>query len=373
MVKVLFLIHDLGQGGAEKVLVNLVNHMDRRKFDISVTALFGGGVNERFLKPDIHYRAVFPTMIPANSYWMKAMSPEKLHDFCVKEKYDIEVAFLEGPSIRVISGCRDKSTKLIGWIHCTMQGARDLAASFRSSGEAELCYNKLNKLAFVSEGAKAGFLDCCTYAGDCVVLENVIDYDMIVEMAKEKVAPQEACSQETFKLIAVGTLKPVKGYDRLLRVFSRLIEDGHNCYLSILGIGPQQKDLERQIDELGLKGRVSLPGYQINPYKYVADCDLLVCSSWSEGYSTAVIEALILGTPVCTVDVSGMHELLGESDYGLITENSEEALYKGLKDLLSDGERLKYYKQKAIERGKSFETGTTVKAIEDMLLEAYTS
>ena len=53
MIKVLFLIRDLGQGGAEKVLVNLVNNMDRTKFDISVTALFGGGVNEQFLKPDI--------------------------------------------------------------------------------------------------------------------------------------------------------------------------------------------------------------------------------------------------------------------------------------------------------------------------------
>ena len=51
--RVLFLIHDLGHGGAEKVLVNLVNNMDRNKFDITVMALFGGGVNEQFLKPEI--------------------------------------------------------------------------------------------------------------------------------------------------------------------------------------------------------------------------------------------------------------------------------------------------------------------------------
>ena len=48
-MKILFLIHDLGQGGAEKVLVNLVNNMDHEKFDITVIALFGGGVNEQFL------------------------------------------------------------------------------------------------------------------------------------------------------------------------------------------------------------------------------------------------------------------------------------------------------------------------------------
>ena len=49
MIKRLFLIHDLGQGGAEKVLVNLVNNMDKEKFDITVISLFGNGVNEQFL------------------------------------------------------------------------------------------------------------------------------------------------------------------------------------------------------------------------------------------------------------------------------------------------------------------------------------
>ena len=53
MKKILFLIHDLGAGGAEKVLVNLVNNMDRSKFEIHVTALFGGGINEQFLQDSL--------------------------------------------------------------------------------------------------------------------------------------------------------------------------------------------------------------------------------------------------------------------------------------------------------------------------------
>ena len=59
MKKILFLIHDLAGGGAEKVLVNLVNNMDRNKFDIKVQTLFAGGVNEQFLKKDINYRYCF--------------------------------------------------------------------------------------------------------------------------------------------------------------------------------------------------------------------------------------------------------------------------------------------------------------------------
>ena len=94
MNKILFLIHDLGHGGAEKVLVNLANNLDRSRFDISVTALFGGGVNEQFLKPDIHYRAVFPKAVPGNSRLMKLLTPQQLHRLCVKEHYDIEVSYL---------------------------------------------------------------------------------------------------------------------------------------------------------------------------------------------------------------------------------------------------------------------------------------
>ena len=84
MIKILFLIHDLGQGGAEKVLVNLVNHLDRSKFDISVTVLFGGGMNEQFLAPDIHFDFVFPKEFPGNSKLMKLLTPKQLHRLCVK-------------------------------------------------------------------------------------------------------------------------------------------------------------------------------------------------------------------------------------------------------------------------------------------------
>jgi phosphoheptose isomerase len=76
MKKVLFMIHDLSVGGAEKVLVNLVNNMDKEKFQITVIALFGGGVNEQFLNKDIRYKAVFKKTFPANSKIMKLFTPK---------------------------------------------------------------------------------------------------------------------------------------------------------------------------------------------------------------------------------------------------------------------------------------------------------
>lgn len=54
-------------------------------------------------------------------------------------------------------------------------------------------------------------------------------------------------------------------------------------------------------------------GYRDNPYKYVKKADLYVCSSRREGFSTAVTEALIVGTPVVSTNCSGAYELLGKT------------------------------------------------------------
>ena len=96
---------------------------------------------------------------------------------------------------------------------------------------------------------------------------------------------------------------------------------------------------------------------------------MFVCSSFSEGFSTAATEALIVGTPVCTVEVSGMREMLGDNnEYGVVTKNSEDELFEGIKMLLDNANLLAHYKKQAEIRGKDFNTEKTVKAVEDMLL-----
>ena len=77
---------------------------------------------------------------------------------------------------------------------------------------------------------------------------------------------------------------------------------------------------------------------------------------------------IYVGTPVCTVEVSGMREMLGEhNEYGIVTENDEDALYEGIKRLLTNRELLAHYKHQAEIRGKDFSTEKTVNAVEHML------
>lgn len=367
MKKVLFLIHDLHQGGAEKVLVNLVNNMDPNKFDISVTVLFGGGVNEQFLKPHVHFQAVFPKALPGNSHLMKIFSPEFLHKWFIKDTYDIEVSYLEGPSARVICGCKSEHTKLVSWIHVQQENIKILSASFRSPKEARLCYGRFHQVICVSEYVRKDFCGILDYRKPCCVLYNTVESEKILSGAIE--AAPKLKDDGKFRLIAVGTLKENKGYKRLLRIITQLKRNGYSIHLYILGTGPLEAAMRAYISDNEMDDEITLLGYDTNPYKYVAKCDLFVCASFAEGFSTAATEALIVGTPVCTVEVSGMKEMLGENnEWGVVTENSEEALYAGIKNLLDNPKLLAYYKDKAIERGKTFRTENTVKAVEDMLL-----
>jgi len=367
MKKLLFLIHDLSVGGAEKVLVNLVNNMDRDKFDITVVSLFGGGVNEQFLHPDIHYHAVFRKVIPGNSKLMKLFTPAQLHRFIIKGHYDIEVSYLEGPSARIISGCPDKDTKLVSWIHVEQHTRECACGSFRSYAEAQKCYGKFHRTVCVSEYVRNDFLSIFPEIGNAEALYNTNETRQIRRLADEP-AEDGIFRRDEIRLVGVGKVVRKKGFDRLARIHKRLRDDGFPVHSYVLGVGDQQAEIQKYLDANDLSDSFTFLGYQTNPYKYVSKCDLLVCASFAEGFSTAATEALIVGTPVCTVDVSGMKEMLGENnEYGVVCENDEAALYEAIRDLLSRPERLEHYQKQAAIRGKYFSTENTVKAVEEML------
>ena len=367
MKKILFLIHDLGHGGAEKVLVNLVNNMDPKAFEIHVTALFGGGVNEQFLKPHVHYRAVYPRTIRGNSHLMKLLTPKQLHRMYVKEHYDIEVSYLEGPCARIISGCTDPDTKKVCWIHIEQRTRKWAAGSFRSYREALGCYNAFDRIVCVSRTVREDFLSIFPAEVPVDVLYNTNESAKILELSREAVEDGLFSANER-KLVGVGKLLKNKGFHRMIPIVQKLRREGHPVRLYILGIGPMEEELKQQAAGLGITDAVTFLGYQTNPYKYVAKCDLFLCASHSEGFSTAATEALIVGTPVCTVEVSGMKEMLGENnEWGIVTENDEGALYEGIRRLLDDPALLSHYQKQAEERGRTFSTENTVNAVQEML------
>mgnify|MGYP002708796575 CR=1 FL=1 len=365
--RVLFLIHDLCHGGAEKVLVNLVNNMSPEKFDITVQTLFDVGVHRDKLKPHVHYKACFRHMLRGNSHFMKLFSPGLLYRALIREEYDIVISYLEGPPARIISGCPYPSPKVC-WLHIELNDEKAVASGFRSYQEAVRCYQKYDQLVAVSETVKQTFCGSSGIQPDQIrVLYNTNETNQIQELAKLPV-DDVVFEKDVLSICSVAKITPTKGYDRLARVHKRLMEEDLKHHIYILGVGEQQEEIEAYLRANHLENSFTFLGFRDNPYKYVAKCDLYVCSSLREGFSTAVTEALIVGTPVVSTLCSGAKELLGENDeYGVVVENSEEGIYQGMKRMLLEPELLRHYTSQARQRGQYFSTENTVAAVAEML------
>lgn len=366
--RILFLIHDLGPRGAEKVLVNLANGLDREKFDVSVRTLFDWGPNRDALAPDVYYSYWIDRIIRGNSHIMKLWTPEQLWKMIIPEKYDIAAAFLEGPCSRVVGGCPEDGTKIVSWIHTPIRDSRKFAEGFRSSSEAVRCYSRADGIVFVSEDVKNAFLRHYRPQKRNEILYNVFDSEKIKSLAAESPGcPMPDPLQLNW--CGIGRMISEKGWERMLKIQRRLLDAGFPAHFYLIGDGPQQKEFEQLAENLGLGSSVTFTGYLDNPYAILSRCMLYVSASLREGFSTTAVESLLCGTPVCTVDVGGMREILGPNgEYGVITSNDDEALYKAVYHFFADKEYRERYRLKASERGAHFDMHQTLSAAESFLL-----
>lgn len=365
--KILFFHFDLGNGGAEKVLVNLLRCLDYQKYDVTLYLLFKHGVNLPSLPSNVRLLYLFNRRpFRGIIHLLKLLSPRTLHKLLIRGKYDIEIAYLEGSPTRIISGCPYKRTKLFSWVHIQAEGR--FFKSYRSLNEAKRCYQRFNKVLFVSEYAMQTFKEKTGWLKlPMGVCHNVIDVNDIKSKSSESIS--HPLSSVTLNLCSVGRLTKQKGYVRLVRVLGELKDKVKlDWQLYILGQGEQKQLIESTIVEYGLQDRVHLLGYDMNPYKYVSNMDVFVCSSYKEGFSTAVTESIVVGTPVITTDCSGMSEILGDSNAGIIVENSDEGLKAVLDDLLNGKIDVAELRNKAIERSNYF-SQSNIKEFEDVINE----
>lgn len=365
MIKILFFIENLSEGGAEKVLRELVNHMDQTKFDITVQTVWPCDA-KKYLAPGIRYKYMYTSESKANHLRYRAEAESGLaYRLHAKDDYDIECAYLEMGPTKVMSASTNKKAKKLAWVHCDL--SKKLGALDAFVAKAGPQYQKYDEVICVSENVRQSFEQLFGGQIPTRVLYNVVDDAAIREKAQAELS--SGVQKRRLTMVSLGRLTPQKGYDVLLKVQDRLIQDGMECDLWIAGEGEERPALEQFIAKHHLQDSVKLLGFQENPYPFLREADLLVCSSRYEGLSTFVTEGLILGKPIVTTDCTGMRELLGNSEYGLITELSASALCAGIKQLMNNEELRKYYQQKASIRGREFTTDSLVKTTEDYLLK----
>lgn len=379
MIKVLFFLESLGGGGAEKVLVNLIKGLDKSKYNITVKVMSDVGVYNDEIAEIIKCKSIisgknygkniFHNIFYKIKYKLIYLLPKKIiYKIIAREKYDVEVAFIEGFSTAVISESKNKLSKKIAWIHVDPIERNYADGYFKNLEEHSQCYKKFDKIVCVSKSVERSAIKKYGITLNNIMTQyNPIDEDDIKKRANEKI---NILDSSAIKFITIGRLVEQKGYDRLIRVIKRLKEEYDGVFqLLILGDGEKKKQLGEYIKENKLTNIVKLQGFVKNPYPYLKNSDLFICSSRAEGYSLVIAESLILNVPVISTKCSGPNELLDFGKYGMLVENDEDSLYLGLKNIIDDRNKLKELKKKSQKRSEIFNYKKTIERIEKKILD----
>ena len=375
MKKILIFVDSLNAGGVTKVLLDLLENINREKYDITVMTLYNQGVYINEVKRYAKYTYCFN--IPDSNdhslkaelyrkYWggMLRLPESFMYKWFVKEKYDIEIAFMHGWSTKFISGSNNKKSKKIAWVHADLVTWNRVDGVFKNLEHHKRAYSKFDEVLCVSQTVKEG-VEKKYNIKNARVLYNPINREKILKLSNEKIEDIEILNK--FKLISVGRLSEEKGYDRLLRVFKKLKSDGLDIELILVGNGDKYNELNEYIVENKLGKDVTLLGFKENPYKYVRASDLFICSSISEGFSLVIGEAMAIGIPVVSVDCPGPNEVLDFGKYGELVNNNEGDLYNGIKEMINNKVLYEKYKNKANERGKMFSINKFINEVENIL------
>lgn len=168
------------------------------------------------------------------------------------------------------------------------------------------------------------------------VIRNPVLTDAIEDMAHEPVEhPWLSTEREEPVILAMGRLTRQKDFPTLLQAFAGL-QAKRRARLIILGEGPDRGALEQQVQELHIGDRVSMPGFQDNPYAWLSQADLFTLSSAWEGSPNALTEALAMGCPSVSTDCpSGPREILEGGRYGaLVPVGDADAMAVAMDDTL---------------------------------------
>lgn len=350
--KILIRIGSLRHGGAEKVLITFLKNIPSDKYEIDLLLnLYSGKylvevpewINILYLNKGEMITTNRPQDIPKKAfrviyqYFLKRF-PKLLYNGILKgKKYDVEFAAIHGFRDEILHSPLKNSKKII-WIHNDLR-----KTEFHNYTDAEIRkFFGYDKIMVISEHIQKDFEKLALNNDEkqrIVRIYNPLDTNEILRKSEKISYPKNTLP--TF--LSVGTIFPQKGFDRLLKVHKKLLDEGLMHRIVIVGNGYDFDNIKRLKSELGVNQTATMIGYTDNPYPYFNQADFYVLSSRYEGYPTVLFEAITLKKNIIATDVSGVQEMLNNGALGMIVENSEEGIYQGMKQALSEPKSFEIY------------------------------
>ena len=267
MIKILFFIETLKAGGAEKVMIDLVNHMNQSRFDITVQTVWPCDAS-KYLVPGIRYKAMYPSESKINRLRYRAEAESGLaYRLHIRDDYDIECAYLEMGPTKILAASTNRNAKKLAWVHCDLSRAVSDPPAY--AAKTAPWYAKYDRVVCVSQSVKERFDELFHNRFYSTVLYNVIDDVAIRE--KALLPLPEGVNKNRFTVLSVGRFTLPKKFMRLLQAHKRLLDEGIAHDLWILGDGPERPMLEQYIGENGLRDSVWMPGFVENPYPFMRE------------------------------------------------------------------------------------------------------
>ena len=373
--KILIRIGSLRHGGAEKVLVTFLKNISPKKYEIDLLLnLYSGKylkdvpswINIYYLNKGEMITTNRPQDIPQKAFRVIYQSilkkfPNLLYKFILPNKrYDIEFAAIHGIADEILNSPNQSSKKIV-WIHNDLSNIPEYTESRLKE------FFKFDQVLVISDKINKMFLDLAQNEEEkakIVRIYNPIDVEEIKELSKQ---PCDIKKNNVPTFVSIGTVFPQKGFDRLLRAHRRLLDEGYQHNVWIVGDGYDFPNIKKLFDDLKISDTAKLVGFKENPYPYFVLADNYILSSRYEGYPTVLFEAMVLAKPIIATDVSGVREMLNDGELGYIIENDENAIYKGMKYFIENPSIAINYKQIIESKSLPFELRIAVNSIEKYL------
>lgn len=331
--KVLFVLEAFDKGGIEKVTLDIINNLDKDKYDITVKVIWFGGHCQSLVQSHIKVEPFFKKYIKGIMRFFIYAPKEMVYKAYIKEKYDVEIAAGDGIPSRIIAGSSNNDSKKISWIHMDVKERGSQLKEFNNIENAKKIYECFDDMICVSQSCKRSFEEKFGFS-DLKVIYNPINNLEIKKLANEKLEELEIIRNEMINFIAVGRIEEQKGFDKLVRVHKRLIEESLEHKIILLGDGTKKIEIEDFIIKNKLNDTFQILGFKSNPYKYIKNADMFILSSRDEAYPTVLIESVIIGTPIISTNCCGVEEILENGNLGMIVGHTEEEIYNGMKNII---------------------------------------
>lgn len=332
-MKVCILLYHLDLGGVEKTAVDLENELAAAGHEVDIRTIYKFKPKMFDIDSRVKVHKFIGKYFKGLNNLVSLLPSSVLYRLIVgnRDYYDIEIAFQAELPTKIISDSLNFESKKFAWVHGLGLKYSNVYENFEKIffvSKELLEYNKNNN--FPSELHNK--LD---------IFYNPIDFEEIRTKAGETFTYKG--DPNTIRFISVGRLSGEKRFDRLIDSFRIVNSKYKNTSLEIVGSGRLDEELKNKVEDLKLDGNITFHGYSQNPYKYIKNADVYVCSSDNEGFNVAMSEAAILGVPVISTDVFGASELLGSNaEYGIIVKKTDTDLADAMTKMLDENLRMKY-------------------------------